>query len=104
MGVSPRWVAAMTNRYDVKILAGRAILPPTGAPANPIRISTWSDSEANLRRFVAISNSTRSTVDPNAVEVHLVNRADNPYNPNAISVVMPSVFGGELDARHIGYL
>lgn len=68
--------------------------------------STWgNDAGEKIERFIRQSLGRHAREDACVtVELALIHRADNEYNPNAISVAMPDWFGGDADSRHLGYL
>lgn len=83
----------------------RAVLPPAGRH-DPWDISDpYSDTAGDIEAFVERATCTRTAHQtPAPVELRLVHRPDNEYNPNAISVAIPDAFGGTIDERHLGYI
>jgi hypothetical protein len=91
--------------YQILRRGDRIILPPTGDPQSGVAFSTWDDAEPALRRFCRAARKGRARGrDWVATEVALVHRPDNSYNPRAVSVAAPAAFGGDVHARHLGYL
>ena len=89
-------------------VGSRVTLPPAGRGEDGLEgVTSWDDAddaEETLKRFIAISTGGREPDEYLPVVVHLVHRPDNDYNPNAISVLMPEHFGGDIRARHMGFL
>ncbi|WP_214961481.1 hypothetical protein [Arthrobacter sp. ISL-48] len=79
------------------------MLPPAGESWG---FSTWGDDAGQkTERFIRQSLGCHAREDACvSVELALIHRADNEYNPYAISVAMPARFGGDADSRHLGYL
>jgi hypothetical protein len=72
----------VTRKYAVKRVGDRVVLPATADETNYRSFSTWSDSDNALRRFLAISLGGRELESEYVrVEVRLVHRPDNEYNP-----------------------
>jgi hypothetical protein len=96
--------------YRIEFDGIRVQLPPTGNRRAEVDFSSWEDAQAALGRFCqATLKGHRKLTDHEdeygvEAEVALVHRHDNDYNPNAISVAMPTSFGGTVRARHMGFL
>lgn len=88
----------------VELRGGRVVLPATGEHENLKPVSTWHDAEGNLDAFATRFYSMRHPERMVRTTAVLVHRADNSYNPNAISVSIPKAEGGSRDERHLGYL
>jgi hypothetical protein len=80
------------------------VLPATGANDDLADVSSWYEAEDNLDAFAAAHYTKRKSRKRVRTTAVLVHRADNTYNPNAISVSTPQADGGTLDERHLGYL
>lgn len=91
------------SSYAIRLVSGSVVLPPVG---EVWAISTWGDdANGTIERFVRQSfGRPLSDGEHIQVELALIHRPDNEYNPNAISVAMPVRFGGDRDSRHLGYL
>lgn len=91
--------------YRIGWDGNRAVLPTAGQH-DPWDISDpYSETAADIETFIKRARSPGTIVDtPAPVELHLVHRPDNEYDPNAISVAIPGSFGGTLDERHLGYI
>lgn len=97
----------MRSSYVVMRVGSRVVLPPAGREDDFESVTSWDDAdggEETLDRFIEISTGGREPDDYVPVEIRLVSRPDNDYNPNAISVLMPEAFGGDIRARHMGFL
>lgn len=98
----------MSTSYAVRRIGSCVALPPAGNDEDDLEhVASWDDSdnaEKTLERFIAISTGGRELDEHLPVEVRLVHRPDNDYNRNAISVLMPESFGGDVRARHMGFL
>lgn len=93
---------ATVARYTIRTRRGRVVLPAT---EHSVPVYSWTDSEANAAAFAARARSGEpDACAPVTASAVLVNHERNDYNPNAISVSTPSVGGGTLDSRHLGYL
>ncbi|WP_138413311.1 hypothetical protein [Sinomonas gamaensis] len=79
------------------------MLPPGG---ERWRFSSWGgDDETNTPQYIALlAFLEEHQLEHVPIELALVHRADNDYNPNAIAVVTPAGSGGDVDSRHLGYL
>ncbi|MFE4080330.1 hypothetical protein [Paenarthrobacter sp. YIM B13468] len=88
--------------YRIELVDGKAVLPPGGSSW---KFARWHDAadriEDYTKRAVGRELLEQERVH---VELALVHRPDNDYNPNAISVAAPDEFGGDLDQRFFGYL
>jgi hypothetical protein len=92
------------SEYAVELRKGRVTLPTTGGDGNLASVSSWDEAEDNLEAFAAPFYPRRCSAKIVKTTAVLVHRADNDYNPNAISVSTPAAGGGSMDERHLGYL
>lgn len=92
--------------YTIDWDGRRALLPPVGKAGSLVEVSSWHDAEDALNTFCrhALAGASKRKQRPVAAQVELIHRPDNDYNPSAVSVAMPSFFGGDQAARHMGYL
>ncbi|UYY83093.1 hypothetical protein OIT41_08700 [Arthrobacter sp. YA7-1] len=91
------------SSYAIQWVSGRVVLPAVGESWG---FSRWGDdADRKIEQFIRQSVGRHAREDACVtVEVALIHRADNEYNPNAISVAMPARFGADPDSRHLGYL
>lgn len=93
------------SNYRIGWDGRRAVLPSAGEH-DPWNISDpYNDIAGDIETFIEQATFTCAALQaPTPVEIRLVHRPDNDYNPNAISVAMPGSFGGTIDERHLGYI
>lgn len=87
--------------YVIRLISGRTVLPPGGVAWY---FAEWNDAGEKIRTFIARSMG-RALRDGESfpLELALIHRPDNDYNPNAISIAAPASFGGDRDSRFFGY-
>jgi hypothetical protein len=87
--------------YKISLIAGRAVLPPGGVAWY---FAEWNDATEKIRLFKErrVGRRIRSR-ERIPVELALIHRPDNDYNPHAISIAAPAHYGGDRDSRFFGY-
>jgi len=70
--------------YAIRLISGKTVLPPGGVAW---RFAQWSDAGEKIQRFIERSVG-RSLRDGERIplELALIHRPNNDYNPNAVSI------------------
>lgn len=87
--------------YKISLISGRAVLPPGGVAWY---FAEWHDAIEKIRLFKERTVGRRiGHRERIPVELALIHRPDNDYNPYAISIAAPAHYGGDRDSRFFGY-
>lgn len=87
--------------YAIRRISGKTVLPPGGVAWH---FAQWSDAGEKIQRFIERSVGRRlRDGEKIPLELALVHRPDNDYNPNAVSISAPASYGGDRDSRFFGY-
>lgn len=89
------------SSHAIRLVSGRAVLPPGGVDWY---FCKWNDTGDKIRRFIEWSVGRPLQHNERIpLELALIHRPDNSYNPNAIAIAAPAQFGGDRDSRFFGY-
>ncbi|WP_461163176.1 hypothetical protein [Arthrobacter sp. R4-81] len=88
--------------YTIRLISGKTVLPPGGVAWH---FAAWNDADEKIRTFIERTvGRTLRQGERFPLELALIHRPDNDYNPNAVAIAAPASFGGDLDSRFFGYL